>query len=135
MKKIVSICCALLMTISLAACSKPQNETPKTDDNQPVVSADVEKSADVIIIGAGGAGLSAAIQAVESGAKSVIIIEKTNNTGGSLNYTSGSMSGAETIIQELDGIEDTKESFVQDILKNGAHKGNEELIRSLLMKM
>ncbi len=132
MKKIVSICCALLMTISLAACSKPQNETPKTDDNQPVVSADVEKSADVIIIGAGGAGLSAAIQAVESGAKSVIIVEKTNNTGGSLNYTSGSMSGAETIIQELDGIEDTKESFVQDILKNGAHKGNEELIRKFV---
>ena len=131
MKKIISICCALLMTLSLAACSKP-NETPNTDDQQSTVNADVEKSADVVIIGAGGAGLSAAIQAVESGAKSVIIVEKTNTTGGSLNYTSGSMSGAETIIQEIDGVEDTKESFVQDILKNGAYKGNEELIRKFV---
>lgn len=133
MKKILSVCCALLMTISLAACSKPQNDTQEPEQNQPtVVTADVEKSADVIIIGAGGAGLSAAIQAIDSGAKSVIIVEKTAQTGGSLNYTSGSMSGAETIIQEIDGVEDTKESFVQDIMKNGAGKGNEELIRKFV---
>lgn len=133
MKKILSVCCALLMTISLAACSKPQNDTQEPEQNQPtVVTADVEKSADVIIIGAGGAGLSAAIQAIDSGAKSVIIVEKTGQTGGSLNYTSGSMSGAETIIQEIDGVEDTKESFVQDIMKNGANKGNEELIRKFV---
>ena len=44
--------------------------------------------------------------------------------------TTGSMSGAETIIQQIDGIEDTKESYVQDILNNGAHLGDETLIRT-----
>ena len=88
------------------------------------------KSADIIIVGAGGGGLSAAIEAVNDGAQSVIVLEKTGKTGGSLNFTSGSMSGAETIIQQIDGIEDTKESYVQDILNNGAHLGDETLIRT-----
>lgn len=88
------------------------------------------KSADIIIVGAGGGGLSAAIEAVNDGAQSVIVLEKTGKTGGSLNFTSGSMSGAETIIQKIDGIEDTKESYVQDILNNGAHLGDETLIRT-----
>ncbi len=38
------------------------------------------------------------------------------------------MSGAETIIQELDGITDTKESYIEDILSNGADLGDRELI-------
>ena len=127
MKKLISISCALLMALSLSACSKPV-ETPTVD----TVKYDDEQIADVVIIGAGGAGLSAAIQAVESGAKKVIMIEKTSNTGGALNYTSGSMSAAGTIMQEMDGIEDSEESFVQDILKNGDNKGNEELIRKFV---
>ena len=127
MKKLISISCALLMALSLSACSKPV-EAPTVD----TVKYDDEQIADVVIIGAGGAGLSAAIQAVESGAKKVIMIEKTSNTGGALNYTSGSMSAAGTIMQEMDGIEDSEESFVQDILKNGDNKGNEELIRKFV---
>ena len=104
-------------------------ETAEAATEPETVTYDEEKTADVIIVGAGGAGLSAAIAAVDAGAESVIIVEKLGKTGGSLNFTSGSMSGAETIIQELDGIEDTKESYVQDILSNGAGLGNEELIR------
>ena len=84
--------------------------------------------ADVVIVGAGGAGLSAAIAAADEGAESIIIVEKLGKTGGSLNFTSGSMSGAETIIQELDGITDTKESYIEDILSNGADLGDRELI-------
>lgn len=124
---------AVVVAMSLVACSSGTSSTTEPTDtstSEPVFVASVEKTADVVIVGAGGAGLSAAIEAVNDGAESVIIIEKTSTTGGSLNYTSGSMSGAETIIQEIDGIEDTKESYVQDILKNGAQKGNEELIRT-----
>jgi len=88
--------------------------------------------ADIVIIGAGGAGLSAAIEAVENGAEKVIILEMTAKTGGALNYTSGSMSAAGTIIQKEDGIEDTIDSYVADIINNGDDFGgqpNEELIR------
>ena len=126
MKKLTAMVLTLAMAFSMVACSgTSKNEVPQ-------IEADQTKTADIVIVGAGGAGLAAAVEAVENGAESVIIIEKTGMTGGSLNFTSGSMSGAETIIQEIDGIEDTKESFVQDILKNGAQKGDEELIRTFV---
>ena len=124
MKRITAIILAMTMAFSMVACSSAaKNEVPSVD-------ADTTKTADIVIVGAGAAGLSAAVEAVANGAESVIIIEKTATTGGSLNFTSGSMSGAETIIQEIDGVEDTKESYVQDILKNGANLGDEELIRA-----
>lgn len=126
MKKLTAIILTLAMAFSMVACSSQvKNEVPE-------IEADQTKTADVIVVGAGGAGLAAAIEAVENGAESVIILEKTATTGGSLNFTGGTMSGAETIIQEIDGIEDTKESFVQDILKNGAQKGDEKLIRTFV---
>ncbi len=75
--------------------------------------------ADLIIVGAGGAGLSAAIHAAEAGAEKVIVLEMTAKTGGALNFTSGSMSAAGTIIQKEEGIEDTVESYVADIINNG----------------
>ena len=116
MKKLLTIMLAVLLAVPAIAASAEDNV----------------KNADIIIVGAGGGGLSAAIEAVNDGAQSVIVLEKTGKTGGSLNFTSGSMSGAETVIQKIDGIEDTKESFVQDILNNGAHLGNEAMIRAFV---
>ena len=126
MKRITAIVLTMAMALSMAGCTQTVKNTV------PAVEASQTKTADIVIVGAGAAGLAAAAEAVENGAESVIIIEKTASTGGALNFTSGSMSGAETIIQEIDGVEDTKESYVQDILKNGAYKGNEELIRAFV---
>lgn len=125
MKKYLSmLLAAVLACTCLSGCGK---EEPK--NVVPTVESDAQVSADVVIVGAGGAGLAAAIEAVDNGAESVVILERTSKTGGSLNFTSGSMSGAETVIQEIDGIEDTIDSYVADIMKNGAGLGNEELIR------
>lgn len=125
MKKIISKLLVLFLVLGIVTgCATG----PKIEPT-PEITADETKTADVIIVGAGGAGLAAAISAVENGAESVIILEKTGTTGGALNYTSGSMSGANTIIQQEDGIEDSVDSYVADIMKNGAEKGNEELIR------
>ena len=88
--------------------------------------------ADIIIVGAGGAGLSAAIHAAEAGAEKVIVLEMTAKTGGALNFTSGSMSAAGTIIQKEEGIEDSVDLYVADIMNNGDDFGgqpNEKLIR------
>lgn len=132
MKKLVCSILSIALVSGLVGCSSNTKGGATATSTPEPIHVDEEKTADVVIVGAGGGGLSAAIEAVNNGAESVLVLEKTSVTGGSMNYTSGSMSGAETIIQELDGIEDTKESFVQDILKNGAQKGDEELIREFV---
>ena len=89
--------------------------------------------ADVIVIGAGGGGMSAALEAVAQGAEKVILVEMTAKTGGALNYTSGSMSAAGTIIQKEEGVEDSVEDYVADILRIGSDFGGkptEELVRA-----
>ena len=100
-------------TTAKAQTTETQAETEEEEETgkapEEVLSYDEVKEADVVIVGAGGAGLSAAIAAADEGAESIIVVEKLGKTGGSLNFTSGSMSGAMTVIQELDGIEDTKE--------------------------
>jgi len=118
-KKIIAVMLSLMMLFGMVSFASAEE------------AVEVKK-ADIIIVGAGAGGLSAAIEAVNDGAQSVIIIEKTGKTGGSLNFTSGSMSGAETVIQAIDGVIDTKESYVQDILANGAQLGNETLIRAFV---
>ena len=93
--------------------------------------AHAEADADVVIVGAGGGGLSAAREAVAQGAQKVIVVEMTAKTGGALNYTSGSMSAAGTIIQKEEGVEDSVEAYVADIIRIGSDFGgkpSEELV-------
>lgn len=101
---------------------KPKTQTPYEATDQ----------ADLIVVGAGGAGLSAAVNAVDAGASRVIILERTGVTGGSLNLTSGSMSCAESVIQQEDGIENSVDDYVADIVKTGTAYGgtlDEDMVR------
>lgn len=58
----------------------------------------IEKTADVIVVGGGGAGISAAITAAEGGA-SVILIEKTDVLGGNTVLSGGKWNAADPDIQ------------------------------------
>ncbi len=73
---------------------------------------DIELTTDVVVVGAGGAGLAAAASAHENGAK-VIVIEKLANVGGSTALSGGGISATGTKFQEAEGIKDTKESWMQ----------------------
>jgi len=89
------------------------------------------QSYDVAVIGSGGAGLSAAIQAYDEGA-SVVIIEKMPSIGGNTIKASVGMNAAETRFQKLKGIEDSKELFYEETLKGGKFKNNHELLRTFV---
>ena len=82
---------------------------------------------DVVVVGSGGAGLAAAIQAHDEGA-SVLIVEKMPSIGGNTVKASAGMNAAETRFQRVKGINDSKELFYAETLKGGYGKNNPELL-------
>ncbi|MBS0856741.1 MULTISPECIES: flavocytochrome c [unclassified Tatumella] len=88
-------------------------------------------SYDVVVIGSGGAGLTAAIQASELGAK-VLIVEKMPIPGGNTLKASVGMNAAETRFQTLKGISDSKELFYQETLAGGQGKNNTVLLHEFV---
>ena len=88
---------------------------------------------DIVIIGAGGAGLAAAIEGVQNGAK-VIVLEKMGVAGGNTTSATGGLNAAETKIQKQLGIEDTKEQFYADTMKGGYNKNDPALVRKMVDK-
>lgn len=88
---------------------------------------EVEETTDVVVIGAGGGGFSAAIEAKEAGAD-VIILEKMPIPGGNTLLAGGEYAAPNNWIQERDGIEDSIEKFKEDILNGGDNIADEELV-------
>ena len=84
-------------------------------------------SALALIVGAGGAGMTAAIHAVEAG-KDVILLEKMPYAGGNTTKATGGMNAAETHYQEEAGIEDSVEQFIEDTITGGHNLNNRALV-------
>ena len=89
---------------------------------------DVTETHDVVIVGAGGAGLAAAIEAKTAGAD-VIVLEKMPLAGGNTLISGAEYAAPNNWIQKKEGIEDSTELFVQDILKGGDNVNDEKLVR------
>lgn len=86
---------------------------------------------DIAIIGAGGAGLCASIEAASQG-MDVIVLEKMGIVGGNTNYSTGGINAAETSFQKALGIVDSKDLFYNDTWEGGHRHGYPELIRNLV---
>lgn len=89
------------------------------------VGESIEKSADVVVVGGGFAGMVAAVKAAEEGAQ-VILAERSGQLGGNARFAMGWISGAGFAIQKNLGVEDTPEQFYADII--GFADGEENLI-------
>ncbi|SAK95777.1 tricarballylate dehydrogenase [Caballeronia hypogeia] len=73
-----------------------------------------DETVDVLVVGGGGAGLAAAIEAAESGAR-VVLLEKNDAPGGSTSWSIGSVSASQTPHQRAQGIADTPEAHWEDM--------------------
>ena len=86
---------------------------------------------DVVVVGSGGAGLSSAILAKESGA-SVVVLEKMPYVGGNTNFASGGMNAAGTKQQIAAGVKnDSPKIFYDDTMKGGHNLNNPALLKTL----
>ncbi|OQO71044.1 flavocytochrome c [Enterococcus villorum] len=90
--------------------------------------AEMKDSYDIIIVGAGGAGMSAAIEAKDAGLNPVIF-EKMPVAGGNTLKSSSGMNASETKFQKEDGIKDSNDAFYEETLKGGGGTNDQELLR------
>jgi fumarate reductase flavoprotein subunit len=93
-----------------------------------------DKQADVIIVGAGDAGLAAAIESADIGG-STLILEKMST----LKPTSSAMSGgtfafAGTDLQQRHGVQDSEDLFFKDIMHAGKWENNQSLVHAFMKK-
>ena len=96
-------------------------------------SREAEYEADVIVIGAGGAGLTAGITAAENG-KSVIVLEKMPIAGGNTLIPGGEYAAPMNWIQEEDNLEDRSDLFFEDVMKGGDNESDPALVQVLADK-
>jgi fumarate reductase flavoprotein subunit len=92
---------------------------------------------DVIVVGGGGAGLAAAIEAAETGA-SALVIEKAHELRGSTGRSIGSITASGTPDQKRLGIIDSPEEHVEDMAKFTApfsDRENVDLARLMAARM
>ncbi|WP_250504725.1 FAD-dependent oxidoreductase [Caballeronia sp. AZ7_KS35] len=78
------------------------------------VNPRADETVDVLVVGGGGAGLAAAIEAAEAGARTVLL-EKNDAPGGSTSWSIGSVSASQTPHQRAQGIDDTPLAHWEDM--------------------
>lgn len=81
---------------------------------------------DVLVVGAGGAGVTAAAKAAQAGANTVVI-EKMGWPAGSSSLAIGTLYGAGTKLQERAGIKDSWEGLYQYFLTRGGDKLDDDM--------
>ncbi len=94
-----------------------------------------EKTVDteVVIIGAGGAGMTAAIMLHQAG-REFVLLEKMPYAGGNTTKATGGMNAAETHYQKEQGIEDSTALFAADTMKGGHALNDPALVAMMANK-
>jgi fumarate reductase flavoprotein subunit len=84
--------------------------------------------ADIVIVGAGLAGYSAALEAAGLGAR-VLMLEKQSTVGGSTVLSGGSCAFAGTDAQKAAGIDDSSERLADDLIAVGEGANDPALVK------
>jgi fumarate reductase flavoprotein subunit len=106
---------------SLVGCTSKNPE-------QPGGEAPQAETYDIVIVGAGGAGLAAALAARQEGVDKILLLEKGVGSGGNTNFSSSGMNASQTRFQDTAGIEDTNKLFADDTFAGGHEMGERSLV-------
>ena len=96
-----------------------------TSTSEPVAAENVTKDCDVVVVGAGGAGMTAAITASDAG-KSVIIVESQGVAGGNSVRSTGGMNAAKTTYQDENTFEESA-GVEKTLAAAEAYKDNKDI--------
>ena len=112
---------------TLTAAGADMSAFAPAEDKGKALKKYEDLTTDIVIIGAGGAGMTAAINATQAG-KDVILVEMMPYAGGNTTKATGGMNAAETHYQKEQGIEDSVEQFVEDTMKGGHDINDRDLV-------
>ncbi len=85
----------------------------------------------LIIIGAGGAGLATAVSAAQNGLKDIVVLEKMPFIGGNTAISGGAFNTTDSKRQPKQGIKDNPELHAQQTLKGGDGRGDPGLVHKM----
>lgn len=91
-----------------------------------------DRTEQVVIVGAGGGGLTAAVSAAQNGQKGILVLEKMPFPGGNTAISGGGLNAVDDVRQKAQGIEDSIEQHFQHTIKGGDYRANPVLIRELV---
>ena len=91
-------------------------------------ASELKDSYDIVIIGSGGTGMSAAIQAHELGMQ-VAVLEKNEGLGGNTNKASSGMNASESNVQYKNGIIDHNEDFYRETMNGGGRMSDPAMLK------
>ncbi len=114
MKKI--LCLVLASIVLLSGCTSTNNDQ-KSDDG---LVWDYET--EFLIIGAGGSGLSAALEASLQGIEDITLLEKTAEIGGQMIQAQGLLAGFDTHVTDAMGL-DIDNDMMYDLLMQNSRYG------------
>ncbi len=100
--------------------------------SEVVKEADVTLDTDVVIVGAGGAGMTAALTAVEKGAK-VVIVESQAAVGGNSIRATGGMNAGDTPTQDTNTF--GEKAGVEAVLENAKNYADNAAITELAQEV
>ena len=90
-----------------------------------------DRETEVVIVGTGYAGLSAAIEAHDGGAK-VVVIEKAKIVGGNSAIASGAYNAVDPERQKKQGIEDSVDLHYKQTIEGGDFRADPEKVKYLV---
>lgn len=115
-RKIAVLFTAVILTFTLTGCTGSNSKDVKTD---------------VLVIGGGGAGLVAAIEAASNGAK-VILVEKMPAVGGNTIISATGITASDTVLHTEQGIPFTKADHFKRTMDTSKNLANAELVNILV---
>lgn len=102
--------------------SAPKEQVP--------VHPPMEKSCDLLVIGAGGSGMMCAVKAAQLTGKKVIVLEKNKEVGGNTWYASGFKAHYSRLQREA-GVPDNREEEVRRFLQGTLQQEDPQLVHNV----
>lgn len=87
-----------------------------------------DETYEIIVVGAGGAGMAAAVKAAQKGAKHVVVLEKLNFPGGNTLISQGFINAADPVRQPKQGIKDSWQHHAEQTLEAGDFRGQKDRV-------